>query len=75
MKCTANTHESRIGRVPIGNTKVTRRCEREIGHPGLHRFTDPFGWIQEFSDIDAWFPRYNPDLQEVFAEEEEAKLP
>lgn len=51
MNCTAN----------IKNGKISRRCEREIGHPGLHRFTNRDGNIQEFSDSKCWFPWYAPE--------------
>lgn len=59
MKCTANI------RVDLEN----KRCERGIGHAGLHRYyimkNNRIVSIQEFTDFDSWYPQYDVDEQTI----------
>lgn len=49
MRCTANTM-----------TKMMEvRCQRNIGHPGLHR-VEKEGRVIEFPSSKCWFPHYSP---------------
>lgn len=57
MKCTANTRPEKRG--------PSHRCERDLGHPGLHRYTLEWGDIQEFPDTAAFFPHYRPEEREA----------
>lgn len=55
MQCTATTKDQY-------KKKKSHRCERSIGHPGLHRYqVADNGFrlvIQEFNDTQAWYPQY-----------------
>lgn len=69
MKCTAHTRGS-LG--VAGSKRYSKRCERELGHPGLHRYY-PNGSVQEFPDSMAWWPTYSlttTEYREITAKED-----
>lgn len=57
MQCTATKRE------PAHLGGKDRRCERQLGHAGLHRYylsapAKVRAMVQEFSNAEAWFPHH-----------------